>query len=877
MPKVRQRTTEKGADQVKTAALQDLLDGNVQLSYSREDLNKAVKEVRDGTRGLRPTAKLYGIPRTTLRHYVNGTRGQKGILSQGTRGGGGRMALSFEDEKSLASCIKTVEKWGFGLSRDESMDIVQLFVIANNLSTPFKDNRPGEAWFLNFKKRHRLSIKKPQGVEYARSNQENPFIIHQYFDMLEETFTNNNLRNKPHLVFNCDESSISRDPSKSRVVGATGEASTRTISTSGRDNTTVLMCVSASGAKLPNLTVFKGKNILDNWVSTADEVGTLNQQNNDSYAASTKGWMDSEIFLNWFKKVFLPNIPEERPVLLIVDGHGSHVTVPLVEAAIVAQVIIVKLPPHTTHRLQPMDVAVFKSLKNSWEKNIAKWQRENPRRKIPKNELVKLVGETFHDMNPEVIRNGFKAAGVYDPDIGGPNREHAIKKCKFRTDDVLAYLKAKENKNTNETVQDESGNKSSIVPATPSTSNATTATLPAITQELIVIDVPPESPVLPVAPVTVPPVIGVDPSFHTDIPRQVNSPLLISSQESSVVQESPSIPPISESPQSINPRQVSTETQADQPTAPISELSSSNNPPLVSTVSECSLPSPSISDLSLLSTPSQTQTRPLTPMSCSSSESGSSKKSFEDIITELFRGRRTSSPVGTPKPAKKRRVCSGAEVLTTAEFIAKQKAWEEEAEKEREAKEKKEAEREVNRKRREENRERIVENKKLRAENKKRKEEEKEAIKRQKEEIKRKKEAAKSTTKGLRKKNNPKKSNNDSTQVANSNDNATEGSSSNTDSVQSPKNSDNSVEASTSNDHSVQPSTSNHDPISALGSDSSEDSCNDNESDESSNFDESLSGMSELPCDSDEDFSDNVVAVIEDDYVMVLYDGHKYP
>jgi hypothetical protein len=37
---------------------------------------------------------------------------------------------------------------------------------------PFKDDVPGTDWFLLFKKRHALSIKTPQAVEYARKKQQ---------------------------------------------------------------------------------------------------------------------------------------------------------------------------------------------------------------------------------------------------------------------------------------------------------------------------------------------------------------------------------------------------------------------------------------------------------------------------------------------------------------------------------------------------------------------------------------------------------------------------------------------------------------------------------------------------------------------------------
>lgn len=57
-----------------------------------------------------------------------------------------------------------MEKHGFGLTRKELLETVGQYVSDNNIKNPFKNGVPGEDWFLSFKKRHNLSIKKPQPV-----------------------------------------------------------------------------------------------------------------------------------------------------------------------------------------------------------------------------------------------------------------------------------------------------------------------------------------------------------------------------------------------------------------------------------------------------------------------------------------------------------------------------------------------------------------------------------------------------------------------------------------------------------------------------------------------------------------------------------------
>ena len=68
-------------------------------------------------------------------------------------------------------------------------------------------------------------------------------------------------------------------------------------------------------------------------------------------------------------KEFIKHLVEHKPsgnTLLIMDGHRSHVDVEAVELAERNDISILLLPAHTSHEIQPLDKAVFKSLKNSF-------------------------------------------------------------------------------------------------------------------------------------------------------------------------------------------------------------------------------------------------------------------------------------------------------------------------------------------------------------------------------------------------------------------------------------------------------------------------------------------------------------------------------
>ena len=55
---------------------------------------------------------------------------------------------------------------------------------------------------------------------------------------------------------------------------------------------------------------------------------------------------------------FDPPPSAENPIVGICDGHGSHLTLELIDFCIANHIILVLRPPHTTHRLQVRAVQV---------------------------------------------------------------------------------------------------------------------------------------------------------------------------------------------------------------------------------------------------------------------------------------------------------------------------------------------------------------------------------------------------------------------------------------------------------------------------------------------------------------------------------------
>lgn len=58
--------------------------------------------------------------------------------------------------------------------------------------------------------------------------------------------------------------------------------------------------------------------------------------------------------------------------LLILDGHGSHLTPDFLLYAVEHNIVVLTLPAHTSHVLQPLDVGLFASLQRYYSDELDK-------------------------------------------------------------------------------------------------------------------------------------------------------------------------------------------------------------------------------------------------------------------------------------------------------------------------------------------------------------------------------------------------------------------------------------------------------------------------------------------------------------------------
>lgn len=107
------------------------------------------------------------------------------------------------------------------------------------------------------------------------------------------------------------------------------------------------------------LFVFKGTHAKPTYVRDAPP-GTAIRMRKES------GYISSELFMDFLRDHFIPRKPAGKN-LLILDGHASHLSNPdMLELARDNDIIMLCLPSHTTHYLQPLDRVVFKPFRTYW-------------------------------------------------------------------------------------------------------------------------------------------------------------------------------------------------------------------------------------------------------------------------------------------------------------------------------------------------------------------------------------------------------------------------------------------------------------------------------------------------------------------------------
>lgn len=294
------------------------------------------------------TAREFGVNRSTLSRRFNGVTGS--VQSKAEN----QMILSYQQERTLVKYLNTLSERG--LPPTPSMLCNFVYDIAKR--------RPERGWVPAFCKRHKdeiLSIYL-QPLDKDRKFADNKISYELYFQLIERKRQEYEI--KPENTYNMDEKGfligfmtkakriVSRKQfEQKKIIGNTQDGN--------REWLTVVACICADGTHLPPGLIYQAKtgNIQDTWVQDFDS-----NTHNAFFASSEKGWTDNNLGFAWLTQLFDRYTKDKAGRdrrLLFVDGHGSHINMPFLEWCNRNRVLVAVYPPHSTHRLQPLDVSVF--------------------------------------------------------------------------------------------------------------------------------------------------------------------------------------------------------------------------------------------------------------------------------------------------------------------------------------------------------------------------------------------------------------------------------------------------------------------------------------------------------------------------------------
>ena len=129
---------------------------------------------------------------------------------------------------------------------------------------------------------------------------------------------------------------------------------------------------------------------------------------------SEYGWVNSElfaVFLQHFAHHVKPTL--EAPILLLVDNHASHMTLAAMEFCQNHHIVMIGFPPHTTHRLQPLEVSFFGPLKMFYNQTCDDFSITYPGQVIPDCNNGELLTTAY--CKAATVGNavrGFKECGI---------------------------------------------------------------------------------------------------------------------------------------------------------------------------------------------------------------------------------------------------------------------------------------------------------------------------------------------------------------------------------------------------------------------------------------------------------------------------------
>ena len=295
----------------------------------------------------------------------------------------------------------------YGKTRRDVMQIAQSVAEEKGV---LKKSRITHGWWSRFLQRQGdLSLRRGDSTAHSCMDAINKETLSHYFKLLKDVLDECGLLDNPAQIYNVDESGVPFDFKTPNVVAEIGSKKIWYRQAGKKGQVTIVACANATGQALPPMVIFDAKNLNYAW--------TKNEVPGTRYGLSDNGWINTDLFEGWLAEHFIRHAVPGRPLLLLLDGHSTHYQPDVIRFARDHDVVMLCLPPHTTHEAQPLDVGVFSSLKSQWTQVCHDYFHKNSGRVITKFNFNLLFSQAWLKyLVPGNIIAGFKKCGVYPYD-----------------------------------------------------------------------------------------------------------------------------------------------------------------------------------------------------------------------------------------------------------------------------------------------------------------------------------------------------------------------------------------------------------------------------------------------------------------------------
>jgi transposase len=314
-----------------------------------ENLQNAVAAVNNGS-SVRVAARTFNVKKSTVHLRLKNLKNKPTYTKYETK-----RIFSDTQEEMLEEYMLEAAKIHYGMTYVRARILAYEFAEINNIEMPpswSSRKTAGVDWIRAFMTRHKnLSLRKPENTSMARASAFNKANVGVFFSNLTEAVTKYGFEAKD--IINIDETGLATVVEPPRVIAARGARQVGQISSAERGElVTFVGIITAAGTTIPPAFVFPRVNFKIQFLAGGPSASLG--------LAYKTGWMTTENFLKVLTHIqTFTRCSVEKPILLILDNHSSHTSILCINFCRSNGIVILTLPPHCSHKLQPLDCGIY--------------------------------------------------------------------------------------------------------------------------------------------------------------------------------------------------------------------------------------------------------------------------------------------------------------------------------------------------------------------------------------------------------------------------------------------------------------------------------------------------------------------------------------